>query len=44
MIPSLYGQLAGTGAITDPIVQAAAAALAAQTVAEQPIIGSGSNI
>ncbi|VDD96766.1 unnamed protein product [Enterobius vermicularis] len=41
MLPSLYGQLAGTGTITDPIVQAAAAALAAQAASE-PIIGSGS--
>ena len=40
MLPSLYGQLAGTGTITDPIVQAAAAALAAQAASE-PIIGSG---
>lgn len=38
MIPSLYGQLAGSGAIADPLVQAAAAALAAQSA--EPIIGS----
>lgn len=40
MIPSLYGQLASTGAIADPLVQAAAAALAAQSV--DPVIGTGS--
>ncbi|KHN74078.1 RNA-binding protein 38 [Toxocara canis] len=40
MIPSLYGQLATTGAITDPLVQAAAAALAAQSA--DPLIGTGS--
>lgn len=39
MIPSLYGQLATTGAITDPLVQAAAAALAAQSA--DPLIGTG---
>ncbi|MFH4974576.1 hypothetical protein AB6A40_001285 [Gnathostoma spinigerum] len=32
MIPSLYGQLATSGALADPLVQAAAAALAAQSV------------
>lgn len=40
MIPSLYGQLATTGAIADPLVQAAAAALAAQSA--DPLIGIGS--
>uniref|UniRef100_A0A158N8B7 RRM domain-containing protein n=2 Tax=Onchocerca TaxID=6281 RepID=A0A158N8B7_ONCVO len=33
MIPSIYGQLASTGTIADPLVQAAAAALAAQSAA-----------
>uniref|UniRef100_A0A0R3RZV0 RRM domain-containing protein n=1 Tax=Elaeophora elaphi TaxID=1147741 RepID=A0A0R3RZV0_9BILA len=33
MIPSIYGQLANTGTIADPLVQAAAAALAAQSAA-----------
>uniref|UniRef100_A0A0N5AL73 RRM domain-containing protein n=1 Tax=Syphacia muris TaxID=451379 RepID=A0A0N5AL73_9BILA len=42
MLPSLYGQLASSGAITDPIIQAAAAALAAQAASEPTIIGSGS--
>ncbi|VDK87228.1 unnamed protein product [Litomosoides sigmodontis] len=33
MIPSIYGQLTNAGAIADPLVQAAAAALAAQSAA-----------
>uniref|UniRef100_A0A915PRZ6 RRM domain-containing protein n=1 Tax=Setaria digitata TaxID=48799 RepID=A0A915PRZ6_9BILA len=33
MIPSIYGQLASAGTIADPLVQAAAAALAAQSAA-----------
>ncbi|CAG9537512.1 unnamed protein product [Cercopithifilaria johnstoni] len=33
MIPSIYGQLASTGTMADPLVQAAAAALAAQSAA-----------
>ncbi|VDO27360.1 unnamed protein product, partial [Brugia timori] len=33
MIPSIYGQLSNTGTIADPLVQAAAAALAAQSAA-----------
>lgn len=40
MIPSLYGQLTTTGVISDPLVQAAAAALAAQSA--DPVIGTGS--
>lgn len=31
MIHSLYGQLANSGGLSDPLVQAAAAALAAQS-------------